>query len=190
MEGLVPEYDYIGFVRERSGSILPGIAPPNVYRCKDGHFMNGANKDAIFRRLAEAMGRPELAHDPRYATHVARGKHQAELDALVDAWTRTLTVDEVDAAMIAHSIPAGRVYRAPDMLADPHFQAREAIVEVQTTRFGPLKMQNAFPRFSQTPSGIRRPAPASPGQDNAEIYGEILGWDEQTLATRASEGTI
>ncbi len=190
MEGLVPEYDHGGFIRERSGSILTGIAPSNVYGCKDGEYMIGANKDSLWQRLAGAMGRPELGTDPRYATHLARGQNQLELDALINAWTATLTVGEVDAMMIAHSIPAGRVYRAPDMLADPHFQAREAIVEVETERFGKLKMQGAFPRLSATPSGIRRPAPSSVGQHNAEIYGELLGLDEAALADLKAVGAI
>ena len=112
MEGLVPEYDHGGVIRERSGSILPGSAPSNVYNCSDGEYMIGANKDAIWGRLAEAMGRPELADDPRYATHIARGQNQMELDALIDAWTRTMTVAELDRLMIVCSIPAGQVYRA------------------------------------------------------------------------------
>lgn len=190
MEGLVPEYDYNGFIRERSGSILPGIAPSNVYTCKDGPFMIGANNDAIFTRLTEAMGEAELACDPKYTTHLARGENQTELDNIINAWTAKLTVDEVDALMIKHSIPAGRVYRAPDMLADPHFQAREAIVEVETSRFGKLKMQNAFPKFSATPSGIRSPAPATPGQHNVEIYGGLLGMSEADIATLSQAGAI
>ena len=121
---------------------------------------------------------------------VARGENQDELDALIDAWTRTLTMDQVDALMTAHSIPAGRVYRAPDMLADPHFQAREAIIEVETERFGPLKMQSSFPRFSATPGTVRRPAPAVVGQHNAEVYGELLGLDAGELAELAAQGVI
>ena len=190
MEGLVPEYDYNGFIRERSGSILPGIAPSNVYQCKDGHFMIGANKDEIFARLAAAMGQPELATDERYATHLARGKNQTELDDLVNAWTCTLTIEEVDAAMIAHSIPAGRVYRAPDMLEDPHFKAREAIIEVETASHGKLKMQNAFPKLSATPSGVRRPAPAYPGQHNAEVFAELLGIGASDIAELAECAAI
>jgi formyl-CoA transferase len=152
--------------------------------------MIGANKDAIFARLAEAMGRPGLATDPRYATHVARGTNQLELDALINAWTSTLTIEEVDALMIKHSIPAGKVYRAPEMLADPHFQAREAIIEVETERFGKLKMQNVVPRLSATPSSVRTPAPSIVGQHNAEIYGELLGMDEAQLADLAARGII
>ena len=97
MESLVVEYDVMGIVRQRSGSILPGIAPSNVYPCADGEYMIGANGDAIFARLAQAMGRPELATDERYATHIARGQHQAELDGLIAAWTKTLSVAALEA---------------------------------------------------------------------------------------------
>jgi formyl-CoA transferase len=190
MEGLVPEYDRMGIIRERSGSILKGIAPSNVYACKDGEFMIGANKDSLWRRLALAMGRPELGEDVRFATHVARGANQTEIDTLINDWTLSLTMDEVDALMTAHSIPAGRVYRAPDMLEDPHFQAREAIIAVETERFGPLKMQATFPRFSDTPGSVRRPAPSVVGQHNAEIYGELLGLDAAALAQMAARGVI
>ncbi|MFN3552493.1 MAG: CoA transferase, partial [Novosphingobium meiothermophilum] len=157
---------------------------------KDGEFMIGANKDSLWKRLAEAMGRPELGDDPRYATHLARGEHQEELDELINRWTATLTVDEVDALMIEYSIPAGRVYRAPDMIADPHFQAREAIIEVETERFGKLKMQSSFPKFSATPGSVRRPAPSKVGQHNAEIYGDLLGLGEAELAEMAQKGVI
>lgn len=190
MEGLVPEYDHGGFIRERSGSILTGIAPSNVYRCKDGEYMIGANKDSLWQRLAEVMGQPELGTDPRYATHIARGQNQLELDDRINAWTATLTVDEVDALMIAASIPAGRVYRAPDMLADPHFAARDAIIAVETERFGPLKMQGIFPKMSATPGSVRRAAPSQVGQHNAEVYGELLGLDAAALAQLQTAGAI
>ena len=190
MEGLVPEYDHSGFIRERSGSILRGIAPSNVYICKDGEYMIGANKDSLWQRLAEAMGMPELGTDARYATHLARGHNQLELDERINAWTATLTVDEVDALMIKYSIPAGRVYRAPEMLADPHFQARDAIIEVETERYGKLKMQGAFPKMSATPSGVRSPAPSIVGQHNAEIYGELLGMEAQELDRLKAAGAI
>lgn len=190
MEGLVPEYDHGGFIRERSGSILPGIAPSNVYICKDGEYMIGANKDSLWQRLAEAMGMPDLGTDPRYATHLARGHNQLELDELINAWTATLTVDEVDALMIAYSIPAGRVYRAPEMLEDPHFQAREAIIEVETERYGKLKMQGAFPKMSVTPSSVRSPAPSIVGQHNAEIYGGLLGMETAELDRLKAAGAI
>ena len=190
MESLIPEYDVMGIVRQRSGSILPGIAPSNVYRCSDGDYMIGANGDAIFARLSAAMGRPELAQDERYATHNARGTHQTELDDLINAWTETLTIDEVEALMIAHSIPAGRVYRAPDMLSDPHFAAREAIIAVDHPVHGSVRMQGCFPKLSDTPSAVRRTAPRTPGAHNAEIYGERLGLDAAALADLAARGIV
>jgi crotonobetainyl-CoA:carnitine CoA-transferase CaiB-like acyl-CoA transferase len=190
MESVVPEYHWSGYIRERSGSVLPGIAPSNVYKCKDGDYLIGANQDAVWARLAEAMGQPELARDPRYIDHVARGKHQAELDERIEAWTKTLTVAEVEALMIQYSIPAGKMYRAPEMLADPHFAAREAIIDVETERWGKLKMQSAFPKFSGTPSSIRSAAPSQIGQHNAEVYGGLLGMSETELAALKADGVI
>lgn len=190
MEALIPEYDHGGLIRERSGSILPGIAPSNVYQCADGDYMIGANKDSLWQRLAATMGQPELGTDPRFATHLARGANQLELDVLIGAWTATLTVAEVDAAMTAQAIPAGRVYRAPEMLADPHFAAREAIVEVETERFGALKMQGIFPKLSATPGKVRRAAPSQVGQHNTEVYGDLLGLDASELAALTAAGAI
>ena len=114
----------------------------------------------------------------------------AAVDELINAWTRTLTIDQVDALMIEHSIPAGRVYRAPDMLADPHFAARQAIIEVETERYGKLKMQNAFPKLSASPSGVRSPAPSVVGQHNAEIYGQLLCMSEAELDGLKAAGVI
>ncbi|MBK8629117.1 MAG: CoA transferase [Sphingomonadales bacterium] len=190
MEGLIPEYDRMGLIRERSGSVLTGIAPSNVYSCKDGEYMIGANKDSLWKRLAEAMGRPELGDDPRYATHLARGENQTELDNLINDWTRTLSVDELDKMMTDCAIPAGRVYRAPDMLADEHFKAREAIIDVETERFGTLKMQGSFPKMSATPGSVRRAASSFPGQHNSEVYGDYLGLDEKALAALKEAGVI
>ena len=190
MESLVPEYVASGYVRERSGSVLPGIAPSNVYPCKDGEYLIGANQDSVFGRLCDAMGRPELAKDPRYVNHVARGKHQEELDALVGDWTKTLTIAELEDKMVAAGVPAGRLYRPQDMLDDPHFQAREAIIGVPHPRWGEVKMQNVFPKLSATPGSVRRRAPETIGQDNADVYGEMLGLDEAALAELQARGII
>jgi formyl-CoA transferase len=181
MESLVPEYMVSGHIRKRSGSILEGISPSNVYPAKDGEYLIGANQNAVFARLCQAMGRPELATSERYATHVARGRNLRELDEIIADWTRTKTVAELEALMIEYSVPAGKIYRAPEMLEDPHFAARESLVEVETPRWGKIKMQNAFPRLSETPSGIRTPAPVEIGQHNAEIYGELLGMDAKEM---------
>jgi formyl-CoA transferase len=175
MESLVPEYMVAGHVRKRTGSILEGIAPSNVYRCKDGEYLIGANQDGVFARLCEAMGRPELATDPRYADHRARGENQKELDALIEVWTKTLTVAEVEALMIKYAVPAGKIYGAAEMLEDPHFAARGSLVDVDSPHWGRFKMQNAFPFLSETPSAIRSLAPATIGEHNDEVLGNILG---------------
>ncbi len=190
MESLVPEYQVSGYLRERSGSILPGIAPSNVYRCADGDYLIGGNQDAVFARLCRAMGQPELASDPRFVDHVSRGRNQTELDRLIEVWTSKHSVAEVEAAMIEHSIPAGKIYRAPEMLADPHFAAREALVDVETTRWGTVTMQNSFPKLSDTPGSIRSPAPATVGQDNAAVYGALLGMGDAELDRLRAAGAI
>jgi formyl-CoA transferase len=190
MESLVPEYVVSGYSRERSGSVLPGVAPSNVYRCSDGEYLIGANQDTVFGRLCQAMGRPELKDDPRYRTHIARGRHQKELDGLIEAWTVTKTVAELEALMVEHGVPAGRIYRAPDMLEDPHFAAREALMEVEHPRWGRLVMQNVFPKLSKTPGAVRSLAPQAVGADNADVWGGLLGIGEDEQATLAARGVI
>lgn len=191
MEALVPEYVVTGQARKRSGAILPGIAPSNVYPCSDGEYLIGANGDGVFRRLCEAMGRVELADDERYATHAARGARQKELDDLIGDWTRTLTVDQLEARMQEHGVPAGRIFGPADMLADPHFQARGAILEMPDhPRWPGLKMQAPFPKFSQTPASVRSIAPQAVGEDNAEILGGRLGMDAAEIARLSAAGTI
>ncbi|KCZ92133.1 CaiB/BaiF CoA transferase family protein [Hyphomonas johnsonii] len=169
MEGLIPEWAVAGHKRGRTGSKLPGIAPSNVYQCRDGEFLIGANQDSVFARLCQAMGRPELAQDARFSTHTSRGSNQEELDGMINVWTATLTVDELEALMIEHSVPAGRILDAEDMLSDPHFAAREAIITVDDPELGPVPMQAPFPKLSRTPSTVRRSAPRHIGQDTDEI---------------------
>jgi crotonobetainyl-CoA:carnitine CoA-transferase CaiB-like acyl-CoA transferase len=190
MESMIPDYTTTGYIRERSGSFLPGIAPSNVYKCKDGDYLIGANQDTVFGRLCGAMGRPELAKDPRYIDHINRGKNQLELDTLIEDWTKTLTVAELEALMIKAGVPAGKIYRAPEMLADPHFAAREAIIDVEHPRWGTLKMQNVFPKLSATPGNVRSIAPQTVGQDNEEVYGSLLGLTAADLADLQSRGLI
>lgn len=182
MEGLIPEYAVGGHVRERSGSIIPNVAPSNIYRCRDGHYLIGANQDTVFKRLCQAMARPELVADERYATHVARGRRQRELDELIEAWTLTKTVAELEATMVEHAIPAGKLFRAPEMLEDPHFAARESIVDIPHPRWGSIKMQNVFPKLSATPGGVRSIAPQTVGAHNDEVYGGELGLTAAELA--------
>jgi formyl-CoA transferase len=176
MESLVTEYDQLGHVRERSGPILPRIAPSNVYPTRDGIVMIGANQDTVFARLCEAMGTPELARDARYHDHTARGEHQQELDALIAAWSVSFATPDLLALLEKFGIPSGLIYRTADMLDDPHFKAREAIVTTRHPAFGNLRMQNVAPRLSASPSSVRTPAPEL-GQHNDEILGGLLGLD-------------
>jgi len=182
MESLVSEFHHTGHVRERTGAILPKIAPSNVYSTRDGlGILIAANQDTVFVRLCAAMGRPELATDPRYATHTARGDRQQELDALVSEWTRTQDAEALEALMNANGIPAGRIYRAPDMMTDPHFMAREAIIRMAHPQLGEIAMQNVAPRLSETPGRIRGPGPAL-GQHTQEVLGTLLGLDAAEIS--------
>jgi formyl-CoA transferase len=191
MESLVPEYTATGVSRTRSGAILPGIAPSNVYPCSDGEYLIGANGEGVFRRLCEAMGRPELIDDPRYDSHTARGTNQAELDDLIADWTRTLTVEELEALMLKHGVPAGRIYKPADMLADPHFAAREALIRFEDhPRFPGLAMQNVFPKLSATPGAVRSIAPQTVGEHNVEVLGGRLGMDTDEIARLQTAGVI
>lgn len=174
MESLVTEYDKTNYIRERSGAVLPGVAPSNVYPTRDEQWvLIAANQDAVFARLCAAMQRPDLAEEPRYATHIARGKVQAELDELISAWTRTQSRQRLLELMQQHGVPAGLIYRTPDMLEDEHFKARKAIVDVAHPEFGTLKMQNVVPRLSASPSSIRTPSPKM-GEHNDEVYLRLL----------------
>ncbi|HXQ32105.1 MAG TPA: CaiB/BaiF CoA-transferase family protein [Steroidobacteraceae bacterium] len=191
MESLITDFDQRGFIRERTGAILPRVAPSNVYPTRDVLVLIAANQDTVFGRLALAMGEPGLAKDPRYATHEARGVRQAELDERVSRWTATLNTKEVleILARTETAVPSGLIYRAPDMLADPHFKAREAIVTTSHPRLGDLRMQNVAPRLSETPGGIRAPAPEL-GQHNDEVYLKLLGVAPERYAALKAAGVI
>ena len=189
MESTVPEYTEGGFIRERTGAILPKIAPSNVYATQDGQILIGANQDSVWKRMADTMGHPELGRDPRFATHVARGENQAEIDALIDDWTRSFPADQLLALLHANGIPAGKIYRAPDMLADPHFAARAALVKVAHPDFANLWMANVFPKLSQTPGEVRSPGPAL-GEHNEQVYGELLGYGRRELDALKAEGVV
>ncbi|TYL46050.1 CoA transferase [Nocardioides sp. BGMRC 2183] len=191
MESLVTEWDVAGYQRERTGAILPNVAPSNVYPTKDGQLvLIAANQDTVSSRLFAMMGRPEWSEPGHpYASHVGRGRAQAELDELIGAWTATLDADELLERMNAGGVPAGRIYKAADMLADPHFAARESIVQVPDQTFGRLHMQNVVPKLSGTPGSIRWTGPDL-GQHNDEVYGDLLGLAESERADLVERGII
>lgn len=182
MESLLPEWQLAGHRRERTGAILPGIAPSNAYPTADAaEVIIGANRDTVFTRLCAAMDRPELAAEDEFGTHAARGERQRELDELISAWTRTLPTDELLDRLHEAGVPAGRVYTAADMAEDPHFAARKAIVRLMHPELGDFPMQNVVPRLSDTPGEVRGLGPEL-GEHNDEVYGALLGADAGQLA--------
>jgi len=181
MESLVPEWQISGYQRERTGAILPNVAPSNVYPTKDGKWiLIAANQDTVFSRLAKAIGRPDLAEDPRYATHGARGERQAELDGIIADYTSAHDAEGLESALEEFGVPSGKIFRPVDMLADPQYQARESITRVDHPVLGPVAMQNVFPRLSRTTGTVRWPGPEL-GQHTEEILAEI-GVDPADLA--------
>ena len=160
MESSMADFEIAGVVRQRSGGTLPGVAPSNAYPAADGsEVLIAANADAIFGRLCTAMDRPDLATDSRFATHGARGRNERELDKIVAQWTRTLTGEEILSLMQHHSVPAGRVYTAAEMVDDPHYIAREMVQRLTSNDGVDLPTLGVVPKFSRTPGSIRTPGP-------------------------------
>jgi formyl-CoA transferase len=182
MESLITEFDKTGYIRERTGAILPNVAPSNVYKTSDGLVLIAANQDTVFGRLCEAMQQPTWPADQRFVNHQARGTNQKLLDGLIEAWTQTLPTKKLLELMDQYGVPAGQIYRAPEMLEDPHFKARDAIITTQHPYFGELKMQNTVPKFSATPGGVHSAAPTELGQHNDEVYSRLLGYGAERLA--------
>lgn len=175
MESLVPEYDAFGAVRERSGSALPGIAPTNAYRCSDGGYaLIAGNGDSIFKRLMAAIGRPDLEQDPALAQNDGRVARVAEIDAAIEAWTLTKTLDEVLAVLDSAKVPAGKVYTVEDIVNDPQYLAREMIVEQQTADGMRVKVPGIVPKLSATPGRINYPAPLL--GEHTQTLAETSGW--------------
>ena len=190
MESLLTEYHVAGFIRERTGSLIPNIAPANAYPTRDNKLLLiSGNQDTVWRRLAQAMGKPELGDDQRFATHIARGDNQLELDELIAEWTSTVYAQDLHKLLNEHSVPNGQMYRAPEMLEDEHFAAREAIVWVDTDDFGTVPMQNVVPKLSGTPGEINWAGPTL-GSHNEEIVGGLLGLDRDALEELRQAGII
>lgn len=189
MESVVTEYQVTGHIRERTGSKLPKIAPSNIYETSDGMVVIGANQDTVFGRLAEGIGHPEWAKDERFISHNARGENQDLLDEMINEWTREHTSAEVLKMCDDNGVPAGKVFRAPEMLEDPHYKAREAIVDVPYPEIGHLKMQNVFPKMSETPGVIRWAGPEL-GEHTEEVLKDLCGLSDDDIAKLEEDGNI
>lgn len=169
MESLVPEYDLMGHVRTRTGGALPGISPSNTYPSSDGrHVVIAGNSDAIFKRLMQVIGRPDLADDPQLASNDGRVRGNALLDAAVSAWTSRQTMDEILARLDAADVPAGRIYSVADIVDDPHYAAREMILPTELPGDVTVKMPGITPKLSDTPGAVRWPGPTL-GQHTDEV---------------------
>ena len=173
MESLLPEYSAFGAVRGPAGSALPGIAPTNAYRCRDGGYaLVAGNGDSIFKRLMTCIGRDDLGQDPSLADNTGRVARVEELDAAIGAWTATRTVDEVLAALEKASVPSGRIYTVADIAADPHYEARGMLQHVTLEDGSDMLVPGIVPKLSRTPGEHRRNAPVL-GQDTDTILRDI-----------------
>ncbi len=189
MEGLLPEYDRLGVVRQREGAKISGIVPSNTYRCADGQYVTiGGNTDSIYKRLMRAAGRPEMADDPRYATNVERVEHEAEIDQALTDWTAGRAAGEVVRLLEEADVPAGLLYNAEDIARDPHYRARGMFEEVEVGG-RPLKVPAVVPKLSATPGGTDWPGPAL-GAHNREVLGSLLGLSDAEIERLGREGVI
>jgi formyl-CoA transferase len=180
MESLLPEFDADGTIRERSGSTLPGIAPSNLYPCRDGSFvLIAGNADSLYQRLMSAIGRADLRDDPALARNDGRAAQMARIDAAISQWTASRTLAEVLEAMAAAQVPAGRIYTVADIAADPHYAARRMIETITANDGESLKVPGVVPKLSETPGAIRSQAPKL-GEHTDEVLREI-GYHETDI---------
>jgi formyl-CoA transferase len=191
LESTVPEYDRLGIVRGPGGTGLKGVAPSNIFKSRDDNWVViAANADNVFRRLCEAMGRPELADDERFSTHLARGDHQEEIEGIVAAWAKERDASEIDRVLNHAGVICGPIYTIADIFEDEHVRARGMLVEHEDPEFGTYLGPGIVPKFSETPGEVRWSATWEHGSHNAEIFGELLGLSDQELAELREEGVV
>lgn len=189
MEGMVPEYDGAGVVREPAGTTITGIVPTNTYTCRDGrHVIIGGNGDSIFRRLMNVAGRPDMAENPAMAVNAGRLVHQAEIDAALSDWCQRHAASEVISQLEEARVPVGPIYSVADMLADPHYQARGMFEQVEIDG-KPLKIPAIMPRLETTPGRTEWPG-GGVGSHNEEILQGVLSLSDVEIAELRAQGVI
>ncbi|WP_188206790.1 CaiB/BaiF CoA transferase family protein [Alkalibacillus aidingensis] len=190
MEGMLPEYDKFGVIRERSGTSLPGVAPSNTYQCKDGKYIViGGNGDAIFKRLMNAIGREDLADDPRFADNKGRAAEADFLDKAIESWTKTVDLDTAVTTLDEAHVPAGPIYNIEDIIKDPQYQAREMIQEFDLSEDEKIKMPGIVPKFSKTPGKTKWLGPDL-GEHTENVLSDILGLDKPKIEELKDKGII
>lgn len=190
MESSLADFELGGVLRQRSGSVLPGVAPSNTYPTADGtDVLIAANADSVYRRLCEVMGRPELATDMRYATHAARASNAGELDEVISAWTRTFDATRLLDKLEAAGVPAGRIYTARDMLTDAHYEARDMVLRMASYQGWTVPMNGVVPKFTRTPGAVRSTGPRL-GEHTRDVLVNIAGVDEGELVSLQRDGVV
>ncbi|CRM75520.1 Formyl-coenzyme A transferase [Pseudomonas sp. 31 R 17] len=189
MESMIPEFDVFGFIRERTGNIMPGITPSSIHTSADGkHVQIGANGDAIFKRFMAAIGRDDLANDPALASNDGRDSRRDELYGVIDRWVNALPLEQVMAQLNQAQVPASRIYSAEDMLGDPQFLAREMFLSAQLPGGKDFKMPGIVPKLSDTPGSCEWVGPQL-GEHNGVLL-NALGYDAAAIARLRTDGAI
>ena len=191
LESTVPEYDRLGVVRGPGGTGLKGVAPSNIFKSRDGRWMViAANADGVFGRLCEAMGQPELASDPRFATHLARGENQEAIEAIVREWSAQRDVAEIDRVLNEAGVICGPIYTIADIFEDEHFWAREMLLTHVDPGFGEYVGPGIVPKFSETPGVVRWSGTWEEGSHNQDVYGGLLGLRDDEIEQLEAEGVL
>ena len=189
MESMVPEFDVFGFVRERTGNIMPGITPSSTHTTRDAkHVTIGANGDAIFKRFMNAIGRPDLANDPTLADNAGRDARRDEIYGLIDDWCAGHDEADVLAMLAAAEVPSSRIYSAADMFADPQFIARQMIESARFPDGKEFKIPGIVPKLTETP-GSTEWLGAALGEHTDAVLTE-LGYTTARIATLRGDGAI
>ncbi|MBU3630844.1 CaiB/BaiF CoA-transferase family protein [Polynucleobacter sp. AP-Melu-500A-A1] len=185
-ESLLPEYSAFGAIRQPAGGALPGIAPSNAYRCKDGQYvLIAGNGDSIYKRLMALIGRSDLGEDPTLARNDGRAKRVLEIDAAINAWTGTLSIDEVLKGLVEAQVPSGKIYTAKDISEDPHYHARGVIETVEGADGLKVQVPGIIPKLSQNPGAIRYRAPTLGEHTNQVLRAAGLTDEQITLLKKS-----
>ena len=188
-ESLLPEYSAFGAIRQPAGGALPGIAPSNAYRCKDGEYvLIAGNGDSIYQRLMTLIGRTDLGEDPDLERNDGRAQRVQEIDAAINAWTGSLSIDEVLKALVVAQVPSGKIYTAKDIAEDPHYHARGVIETVEGADGLKVQVPGIIPKLSQNPGAIRYRAPIL-GEHTDKVL-QAAGLTEEQITHLKKSGVL